>query len=161
MNEAIVEQLRAAGGGRMRNDAIHQMRCAIERQPELPADGFHDGPGAVSPQDSRHAPRRHRAVHRIPLDTRCRRTSFEVLNMHTTGRFEAAASCVRMSVRGRENQFAASGSSRWPDVVAKVVTRRRVLPSPNVKFRGAADSRPRNWPRSGIGARRHSPATSK
>jgi hypothetical protein len=33
-------------------------------------------------------------------------------------------------------------------------------PLPNVKFRGTADSRPRNWPMSGIGTRQHSQAKS-
>lgn len=33
-----------------------------------------------------------------------------------------------------------------------------VQPLTNVKFRGAAVNRPRNWPRSGIGASRRSPA---
>jgi len=42
-----------------------------------------------------------------------------------------------------------------------VVTRRQVLPPPNVKFRGTADSRPRNWRRSGIGACWQSPAKSE
>ncbi len=62
---------------------------------------------------------------------------------------------------GRQRPISASGSSRWPDLVADSVTHLRVPPSPNVKFRGAADSRHRNWPTSGIGARRHSPAKSE
>ena len=35
------------------------------------------------------------------------------------------------------------------------------LPPPNGKFRGTPDSRPRDWPTSGIGARRHSLAKSE
>ena len=68
---------------------------------------------------------------------------------------------VSLAPLGRQRPFGASGSSRWPDLVAESVTHLRVPPSPNVKFRGTADSRPRNWPRSGIGTRRHSPAESE
>jgi hypothetical protein len=60
---------------------------------------------------------------------------------------------------GRQRPFAASGSSRWPGLVAESLTHACVPPPPNVKFRGTADSRPRGWPTSGIGSRRHSPAT--
>jgi hypothetical protein len=48
---------------------------------------------------------------------------------------------------------------RWPGLVAESLTHACVPPPPNVKFRGTADSRPRGWPTSGIGSRRHSPAT--
>ena len=66
-----------------------------------------------------------------------------------------------MSRWGRQRPIAASGSSRWPDLVAESVTHLRVPPSPNVKFRSTADGRPRSWPTSGIGARRHSPVKSE
>jgi hypothetical protein len=39
-----------------------------------------------------------------------------------------------MSVQGRQRSFAASGSSRWPGLVAELVTRQRAPPPPNVKF---------------------------
>ena len=62
---------------------------------------------------------------------------------------------------GRERPFAASGSSRWPNIVPDSLSRLRALPPSNVKFGGTADSRPRDWPTSGMGARRHSPAKSE
>ena len=68
---------------------------------------------------------------------------------------------VRMTGMGRQRPFAASGSSRWPDLDADSLTCLRAPPPPNVKSRGTADSRQRSWPTSGIGTRRHSPAKSE
>ena len=47
----------------------------------------------------------------------------------------------------------------WQGLVAASLTRLCFQP-PNVKFRGTADSRPKNCPTSGIGACRHSSAKS-
>ena len=55
---------------------------------------------------------------------------------------------------GRKDRFVAGGSSQWPELVAGSLTCLRVSPPSNVKFRGKADNCPRNWPTSGVGARR-------
>ena len=60
---------------------------------------------------------------------------------------------------GRKSQFAVSSSSRWPNIVADPLALLRASPPSNVKFRGTTDSRLKNWPTSGIGARR--PSTRK
>jgi hypothetical protein len=39
-----------------------------------------------------------------------------------------------MSLKGRQRPFAASGSSRWPDLVTESLTRQCVPPPPSVKF---------------------------
>ena len=70
-------------------------------------------------------------------------------------------SMPRPPASGRQRPFAASGSSRWPNVIADSLTRLRAPPPPNVKFGGRADSRPRTWATSGIGVHRHSPAKSE
>ena len=75
--------------------------------------------------------------------------------------FEALSLTARVPDSGRQRPFAASGSSRWPNIVPDSLTRLRALPPSNVKFGGTADSRPRDWPTSGMGARRHSPAKSE
>ena len=77
-----------------------------------------------------------------------------------TGHWRADFLIDRMTGSGRQRPVAASGSSRWLGLVAASLARPCFL-SPNVKFRGTADSRQRNWPTSGIGARRHSPANSE
>ena len=61
--------------------------------------------------------------------------------------------------RGRKSQFAASGSSRWPNIVAKRLTCSSAPPPPKGTFRGTADNRPTGRPKSGIDARCHSPAS--
>jgi len=86
----------------------------------------------------------------VVLRRRSRTSALGTLLPHTTLGPAAAM--------GREYQFAASGSSRWPD-------RRQVVGLPvrlnalKGKFGGTADSRSLGRPRSGIGARSHSPAS--
>ena len=57
------------------------------------------------------------------------------------GRFEAANSVPRVSPPGRHRKFERGGSSRWPDHFVESLRHPYGLPL-NVKFRGAADSRP-------------------
>ena len=53
---------------------------------------------------------------------------------------------------GQKDQFVGGGSSRWL-AITKVLILPRVLPPTEVMFRGTADSRPGDRPKSGIGAR--------
>ena len=78
-----------------------------------------------------------------------------------TTAFRVRDSVRPMSGLGRQRPFAASGSSRWPNIVPDSLTRLRAPPPPNVKFGGRADSRPRTWATSGIGVHRHLPAKSE
>lgn len=78
-------------------------------------------------------------------------------SVRTSGSFGEA----QTSGLGRQRPLAVGGSSRWHRLVAESLTRPRAPPPPNVKFRGTADIRPRNFPTSGIGARRRSPAESE
>ena len=52
----------------------------------------------------------------------------------------------RKSTLGRQRTFAASGSSRWPDLVAELLTRQRAPPPPNVKFRWHSRQPPEEQP---------------
>ena len=61
---------------------------------------------------------------------------------------------------GSKPQFAVSGNSRWRNNVVDLLASLCTPPPPNVKFGGTADSRSKNWPTSGIGDHRHSPAKS-
>ena len=63
------------------------------------------------------------------------------------------------SLQGRKSQFAASVSSRWLNIVVDLQASLSTPPPSNVKFRGTTDSRLKDWPTSGIGARR--PSTRK
>ena len=54
-----------------------------------------------------------------------------------------------MSLKGRQRPFAASGSSRWPDLVAELLTRQRAPPPPNVKFRWHSRQPPEEQPNVG------------
>jgi hypothetical protein len=99
-------------------------------------------------------------VCRLPAGVSYSGATCGCLGTRSTGCFEAASSGPQMSAQGRKRTVAASGSSHWPVLVIESLTCLRAPPSPNVKFRGTADSRLRSRPRSGIAARRHSPAQS-
>jgi hypothetical protein len=60
------------------------------------------------------------------------------------GSFSAIRLGGRPTLEGREDQFAASGSSRWLNIVVDLLASLRILPPSNVKFRGTTDSRLKN-----------------